>query len=230
LKAGAIIFGMIVAARAIVGIGLGLEGGTSPVYVAESVARKHCGNLISLYQFNTALGEVFGYVVAATFIDVRPSIWRHMLGLSLVFDTIMLIGMLFMPESPLPHAQGQIPQIVQGLEAHPRLHYGGDQRGILHHAPRCRRRIKNETQYPALRLAGLLHRTARAPLHRLSQHHGLPGPIHGTNAITYYMTTLMPQQGFSSRDSAFMSLVGGGSLLLHTILAIFCMERFGRRF
>ena len=38
LEAGAINFGMIVAGRVILGLGVGLEGGTVPVYVAESVA------------------------------------------------------------------------------------------------------------------------------------------------------------------------------------------------
>lgn len=46
----------------------------------------------------------------------------------------------------------------------------------------------------------------------------------------YYMATLMNQIGFSQKESVFMSLVGGGSLLLGTIPAIFYMERFGRRF
>lgn len=100
LEAGAINFGMIVAARVILGLGVGLEGGTVPVYVAESVARKYRGNLVSLYQFNIALGEVFGYVVAAIFVNVKSGSWRYMLGSSLVFSTIMLMGMIFMPESP----------------------------------------------------------------------------------------------------------------------------------
>ena len=71
LEAGAINFGMIVSGRVILGLGVGLEGGTVPVYVAESVARKYRGNLVSLYQFNIALGEVFGYVVAAIFVNVK---------------------------------------------------------------------------------------------------------------------------------------------------------------
>lgn len=100
LEAGAINFGMIVAGRVILGLGVGLEGGTVPVYVAESVARKYRGNLVSLYQFNIALGEVFGYVVAAIFVNVKSGSWRYMLGSSLVFSTIMLVGMFWMPESP----------------------------------------------------------------------------------------------------------------------------------
>lgn len=100
LEAGAINFGMIVAARVILGIGLGLEGGTVPVYVAESVEKKYRGNLVSLYQLMIAFGEVIGYAVAAIFVNVESGSWRYMLGSSLIFSTIMLVGMLFMPESP----------------------------------------------------------------------------------------------------------------------------------
>lgn len=114
---------MMVAARVILGLGVGLEGGTVPVYVAETVERRIRGNLVSLYQFNIALGEVLGYAVAAMFLKV-PGNWRYILGSSLVFSTAMFCGyvltspkcslqslgrvadvetncsMLFMPESP----------------------------------------------------------------------------------------------------------------------------------
>lgn len=47
--------------------------------------------MVSLYQFNIALGEVLGYAVAAMFLHV-PGNWRYILGSSLVFSTIMGIG------------------------------------------------------------------------------------------------------------------------------------------
>lgn len=65
--------------------------GTVPVYVAETVERRLRGNLVSAYQFNIALGEVFGYVVAAIFLNVEGN-WRYILGSSVVFSTIMGAG------------------------------------------------------------------------------------------------------------------------------------------
>jgi MFS family permease len=56
------------------------------------------------------------------------------------------------------------------------------------------------------------------------------GQFTGVNAIMYYMATLMQQIGFDSEQSVFMSLVGGGSLLLGTIPACFWMDVRGRRF
>lgn len=46
----------------------------------------------------------------------------------------------------------------------------------------------------------------------------------------YYMSVLMNQIGFDAAQANYMSLVGGGSLLLGTIPAIFLMETCGRRF
>jgi MFS family permease len=47
-----------------------------------------------------ALGEVLGYVVAAIFVNVPSGSWRYMLGSSLIFSTVMFVGIMFMPESP----------------------------------------------------------------------------------------------------------------------------------
>jgi MFS family permease len=97
---GAVSYGMMIPGRLVLGFGLGLDYGTVPVYVAECVARKYMGNLMSFYQFNIALVEVFGYVDAAIFVNVRSANQRFMLGSPLAFSTIMLAGMLFMQENP----------------------------------------------------------------------------------------------------------------------------------
>lgn len=56
------------------------------------------------------------------------------------------------------------------------------------------------------------------------------GQFTGCNAILYYMSVLMNQVGFDKYQSNYMSLVGGGALLVGTVPAVFYMERFGRRF
>ncbi|KAL9128267.1 MAG: hypothetical protein Q9217_003029 [Psora testacea] len=90
LEAGAINFDMMVAGRVILGLGVGLEGGTVPVYVVESVASKYRGNLVSHYEFNIALGEVFDYIVAAIFVNVRSgkiprafAVWKRIRDIEL---------------------------------------------------------------------------------------------------------------------------------------------------
>ncbi|KAL2059225.1 hypothetical protein ABVK25_000517 [Lepraria finkii] len=232
LEAGAINFGMIVTGRVILGLGVGLEGGTVPVYVAESVARKYRGNLVSLYQFNIALGEVFGYVVAAIFVNVKSGSWRYMLGSSLVFSTIMLVGMFFMPESPrfLMHKGRTLEAFnvwkrIRGTE----LPENREEFFIMKHAVTAESENKNSRSGSFAWLDFFTVPRARRSIIYANIMIFL-GQFTGINAIMYYMATLMNQVGFDSKQSVFMSLVGGGSLLLGTIPAIFYMERFGRRF
>uniref|UniRef100_A0A8H7N257 Major facilitator superfamily (MFS) profile domain-containing protein n=1 Tax=Bionectria ochroleuca TaxID=29856 RepID=A0A8H7N257_BIOOC len=233
LEAGSINFGMIVSSRVILGLGVGLEGGTVPVYVAETVEHKIRGNLVSLYQFNIALGEVLGYAVAAMFLRV-PGNWRYILGSSLVFSTIMFFGMLFLPESPrflmhkkkrleafkvwkrirdlsLPEAREEFYMMaVSNNQEETQVQEGAKNRRFpwmdFFTVPRARRAIV----YANIMI--------------------LLGQLTGVNAIMYYMSVLMNQIGFDEEKANYMSLVGGGSLLLGTIPAIFLMERFGRRF
>ncbi|ATY58882.1 plastidic glucose transporter 4 [Cordyceps militaris] len=52
----------------------------------------------------------------------------------------------------------------------------------------------------------------------------------GVNAIIYYISILINMISFNDDDANYISLVGGGSLLLGTIPAIFLIETYRRRF
>ncbi|TPX08055.1 uncharacterized protein E0L32_010255 [Thyridium curvatum] len=233
LEAGSINYGMIVAARVILGLGVGLEGGTVPVYVAETVDRKVRGNLVSLYQFNIALGEVLGYAVAAMFLHV-PGNWRYILGSSVVFSIVMFAGMLFLPESPrfLMHkgdALGayRVWKRIRGVDTRDaREEFFIMKVSVLHEQQVVAEGAVNR-RYPWLDFF-TVPRARRALVYANTMI--LLGQLTGVNAIMYYMSVLMKQIGFDDERANYMSLVGGGSLLIGTIPAIFLMERFGRRF
>ncbi|KAK4942874.1 fructose symporter [Elasticomyces elasticus] len=232
LEAGAINFGMIVGARVILGMGLGLEGGTVPVYVAESVEKKYRGNLVSLYQFMIAFGEVVGYVVAAIFVNVHSGSWRYMLGSSLVFSTIMLVGMIFMPESPrmLMH-KGKTLEAFAVWKRIRGLAKPEDRKEffIMHHALDSEVHEGDTKRKRFVWLDFFTNPRARRSIVYANIMIAL-GQLTGINAIMYYMSTLMSQIGFDRKQSVFMSLVGGGALLLGTIPGVLYMEKFGRRF
>ncbi|KAI0015384.1 sugar transporter-domain-containing protein [Xylariomycetidae sp. FL0641] len=233
LEAGSINYGMIVAARVVLGIGVGLEGGTVPVYVAETVERKVRGNLVSLYQFNIALGEVLGYAVAAMFVTV-PGNWRYILGSSLVFSTIMFAGMLYLPESPrfLMH-QGKT---LEAFKVWKRIRditteEAKEEFFVMKVSVLDEQRVTTEgsrnKRFPWMDFF-TVPRARRALIYANIMI--LLGQLTGVNAIMYYMSVLMSQIGFNDLESTYMSLVGGGALLIGTIPACFLMERFGRRF
>ena len=224
---------MIIAARVILGMGVGLEGGTVPVYVAESVERRIRGNLVSLYQFNIALGEVLGYAVAAMFVRVEGN-WRYILGSSLVFSTIMFLGMLFLPESPrfLMHKGKTLEAFkvwkrIRGTQlAEAREEFFVMKVGVLDEQQVCAEGSTNK-RMPWLDFF-TVPRARRALVYANIMI--LLGQLTGVNAVMYYMSVLMKQIGFDDEKANYMSLVGGGSLLLGTIPACLYMEKFGRRF
>ncbi|KEY76957.1 MFS sugar transporter [Aspergillus fumigatus] len=230
LEAGAIKFGMMFGGRFVLGMGVGLEGGTVPVYVAESVPGKIRGNLVSLYQLNIAFGEVLGYAVAAMFFGVAGD-WRYILGSSLVFSTILLVGMLFMPESPryLMHKGRPVEAYgvwkrIRGFDSYEsKEEFLGMRQAVA---------AENEEQANTKKWAWLDFftngRARRAMIYANIM--VFLGQFTGVNAVMYYMGVLMTKIGFDDRTSVYMSLVGGGSLLIGTIPAVLYMERFGRRY
>lgn len=225
--------GMIVAARVILGAGVGLEGGTVPVYVAETVERRMRGNLVSLYQLNIALGEVLGYAVAAMFLRV-PGNWRYILGSSLVFSTIMFIGMLFLPESPrfLMHKGKTLEAYkvwkrIRGIENPEAREEFFVMKVSVQHEQTVVAESATNKRFPWMDFF-TVPRARRALIYANVMI--LLGQLTGVNAIMYYMSTLMNQIGFNDEQANYMSLVGGGSLLIGTIPAVFLMEKFGRRF
>ena len=230
LEAGAINFGIMFAGRFILGTGVGLEGGTVPIYVAESVPGNIRGNLVSLYQFNIALGEVLGFVVAAIFVGVRGN-WRYMLGSSLVFSTILLVAMIFLPESPryLMHKDKELEAYevwkkIRGFSTlESKVEFLGMKRSVV---------TENMEQHKSRRYAWLdfftKPRARRAIIYANIM--VFLGQFTGVNAVMYYMSVLMSNIGFRDKDSVFMSLVGGGALMLGTIPAVLYMEKFGRRY
>lgn len=230
LEAGAIDFGMMFAGRFILGAGVGIEGGTVPIYVAESISSKYRGNLVSLYQLNIALGEILGYAVAAIFIGVDGN-WRYILGSSLVFSTIMFIGMLFLPESPRylmlkgrTHEAYIVWKKIRGFDTYEsKAEFLGMRETVG---------IENEEQSQNRRFAWLDFFTNPRARRALVYANIMVflGQFTGVNAVMYYMSVLIEAIGFSAKNAVFMSLVGGGALMLGTIPAVLYMERFGRRY
>ncbi|KAK6458422.1 uncharacterized protein RJT20DRAFT_31797 [Scheffersomyces xylosifermentans] len=230
LSAGARTHEMMFAGRFILGIGVGIEGGCVGIYIAESVPANVRGNLVSMYQFNIALGEVLGFAVAAMFYDVVGG-WRYMVGSSLLFSTLLFIGLFFLPESPryLMHKG----KVGESFNVWKRLRDMSDPTSRLEFlemkqvATMEEEQRRQESRFQAWMDLFTVPRNRRALIYAVIM--VSLGQLTGVNAVMYYMSTLMAKIGFSTKNSVFMSLVGGGSLLLGTIPAILWMDRFGRR-
>ncbi|KAJ0269457.1 hypothetical protein Brms1b_012154 [Colletotrichum noveboracense] len=227
LCAGAMNFGMIVSARVILGMGVGLEGGTVPVYVAETAERRIRGNVVSLYQLNIALGEVLGYAVAAMFLHVKGN-WRFILGSSLLFSSIMWAeSPRFLMHKGKTLEAYKVWKRIRGTSTpEAREEFFIMKVSVLDEQRVVSEGAKNK-RFPWMDFF-TVPRARRALIYANIMI--LLGQLTGVNAIMYYMSILMQQIGFNDEKATYMSLVGGGSLLIGTIPAVMYMEKFGRRF
>lgn len=228
LQAAAQNFGVMIAGRVVLGIALGLLSGTVPAYVSENCAVKWRGGLVSLYQVMVAFGVMCGYVIAAIF-NSLPGNWRYVLGSSLLFSTILLVGMLTLPESTRwlmrrgrkldsfhtwKHARG-----FETIEE--RREFFIMERTLLYEQEMSQKRwvALDLITRPRCRRAVLIAVTFSLLCQQMS----------GVNSIEYYQASLVEQAGLSDQNAVYTSLVGGGVMFLSTIPAIYLMDRLGRR-
>lgn len=88
----------LIMGRIILGIAIGVGSFTAPLYLAEIAPKRIRGMLVSLNQLAITIGIVFSYLINYYFSVTGQ--WPWMLGLGVVPAIILLLGTIFLPESP----------------------------------------------------------------------------------------------------------------------------------
>ena len=97
---------VLIGARFILGIAVGIASFTAPLYLSEVAPQSVRGSLISMYQLMITIGIVIAFLsntflaTYATIGGVTGGHWRIMLGVIAIPAAIMFIGVYFLPESP----------------------------------------------------------------------------------------------------------------------------------
>jgi SP family galactose:H+ symporter-like MFS transporter len=96
----------LIAARFLLGIGVGVASFTAPLYLSEISPQSVRGSMISMYQLMITIGILLAFVgdtwlaTYATFDGTTGGHWRIMLGIIAIPAAIMFAGVFFLPESP----------------------------------------------------------------------------------------------------------------------------------
>ncbi|GJQ15471.1 hypothetical protein GpartN1_g7262.t1 [Galdieria partita] len=220
-------FGTMLAGRMVIGVALGLEGGTVPMYIAECASKKKRGSLISIYQFMLQVGILLGYVVDAMFVNVAGN-WRFMLGSSLFFSTLLGLGTVVLPESPRWLVLTDRVNTAYAMWTKTKDLSQLDERKEFFE---MKRKVLREHEESKKRMVWLdlfrVRRNFRAVF--LGVMLMVIQEFSGINAISYYMGTLLHRSGFSSLDSVYWSMLPGFCGILGTLPPVLLMDRLGRR-
>ena len=229
-------FGAFLVARFFGGIGIGIASGLSPTYIAEVSPSAIRGKLVSLNQMTIVIGilaaQVVNWQIAApipadyTPADIAASwngqmAWRWMFWAAAFPATVFLILSFFIPESPRWQA-------MKGLDAAARRTL--EKIGGAEYATDELRQI-SETRASDARQGGL-----RVLFSKPYQKVLLLGVVIavfqqwcGTNVIFNYAQEIFQSAGYSIGDVLFNIVVTGIANVVFTIVAIFTVDRLGRR-
>ena len=207
--------------RIIGGLAIGASIITAPVYVAEVAPPQYRGRLVGLNQFTIVLGISVAYFSNYFLLDIGENNWRWMLGVEAVPAALYFLLLLRVPESPRwlvmqgreVTAREVIERLVDRAQASSLLQ---DIQASLAGSP-------GQARYRELFTGRLARVTAIAIVLGLCQQ------MSGVNAVFSYAPMIFEQAGAATSAAFISAAVVGVVNLLATVIAIWSMDRFGRR-
>jgi MFS transporter, SP family, galactose:H+ symporter len=204
--------------RVIVGIAIGIASFTAPLYISEISPANVRGTLVSLNQLMITIGIVCSYLADYALAGGRE--WRWMFGVAAIPALIMLIGLLFVPESPRWFMRQGLRDIARTVLT--KIRSGADVNTELTEIESSLNQQKGswrELLSPALRPA-LIIGIGLAAFQQFT----------GINTVIYYAPTIFQLAGMQSKSVAILATAGVGVVnVLMTVVALWLLDRAGRR-
>lgn len=227
----------LIAFRLIGGLGIGVASMVSPLYITEFAPARLRGRMVALYQLAITIGILCAYFSNAWLLDYsqgaagglqkdslwswifQEHVWRSMLGVCVIPAVIFIICLLLIPESPRwLYMQGQV------ARASKLLHKVNDPATAdLELAA-----IGNSQQTEKVGMGALLR-----PVYKRALLIGLLLPflsqLSGINAVIYYGPRILDEAGFTLGGAFGGQVTIGIVNVLFTFVAIFTVDKWGRR-
>ena len=222
LSAAATAIWMLLVARLLLGVAIGVASMLTPLYLSEMSPAGKRGAIVSLNQFCITLGILASYLIDYAFSDVAGS-WRWMLGLGAVPGIMLGTGMAALPESPRWLAgQGRMDEaaaVLRTMRSDTEVEAELD--GLRHDLHQERNEISLAALFSAPK--------ARIPL-IVGIGLAVFQQITGINTVIYYAPTIFQEAGLASNSAAILATVGVGIVnVLMTVVALLLMDHAGRR-
>ncbi|KAG2130874.1 general substrate transporter [Suillus clintonianus] len=238
-------YAQLVVARIVTGIGNGLNTSTVPSYHAELSSAAKRGALILIEGSLITFGIMISYWIdfGLFWASASSAQWRVPIALQIVLALVMVFGIGFLPESPRwlvkQNRNAEAMAVISALE-----NKSPDDAEVQRTYHAIREAVAIE-DFGTPRGFGDKHATQnlkRSPLRKLlvggrSQHFRRASlgvinqcfqQITGINLITY-LTILFQRLGLSDVTSRLIAAANGTEYFLASLIAIFIIDRIGRR-
>ncbi|WP_394746932.1 sugar porter family MFS transporter [Spongiimicrobium salis] len=209
-------------ARIIGGIGIGGAILIAPIYIAEIAPPKLRGSLVSFNQLNIVIGISVAYFSNYFLINMEGESWRWMLGVEVIPAIIYFFALFTVPRSP----RWLIRKLnkIKGAR-HVLTKIGGEAYAEITIAEIQGAAEKKEAKG---KLADIFKKKY-ATIMIIALGVAFFQQITGINAIFYYAPTIFEQAGGNTDSSFLQAIVVGLTNLVFTLVAIWLIDKLGRR-
>lgn len=216
---------MLVIARFVLGVAIGMAAVAAPLYIAECAPLESRGAMVSTYQLAITVGILASYLAGVAIHDeAATGMWRIMFGLGIVPGVLFLVGLALLPESPRWLVRRQRPADANASLVRLRKP-GADVDGEVAEMVRS---VKAEFNLPVG--YGALLEPAVRPALIVGVGLFFLQQLSGINAVIYYAPDIFAHAGFDSTKTQMLATIGVGVVnVATTVVAMFLIDRLGRR-
>lgn len=216
--------------RLVTGFGNGMNTSTVPTWQSECCKANKRGQLVMIEGAMITCGITISYWIdyGLLFADPNEVAWRFPLAFQIFFALIILSFVMFLPESPrwlvLKGREDEAREVLGALvgdRSDPsfiQTEFVAIKATVLEMASGSFRDMFTFTEDRHF------HRTVLAYVNQMFQQ------ISGINLITYYIPVVLENQlGMNLQNSRLISACNGTEYFLASWIAVFTVEKFGRR-
>jgi MFS family permease len=209
-------------ARIIGGIGIGGAILIAPIYIAEIAPPKLRGSLVSFNQLNIVIGISVAYFSNYFLVNIEGESWRWMLGVEAIPAAVYFLALFAVPKSP----RWLIQKLDKEDQAQKTLTKIGGEEYAKATVSEIRRGLAKKESKGKL---SDIFKSKYATIMIIAFGIAFFQQITGINAVFYYAPTIFEQAGGSTDSSFLQAIVVGLTNLVFTLVAIWLIDRLGRK-
>ncbi len=210
---------MLIFARFLLGLAIGIASFTAPLYLAEVAPENIRGSMISLYQLMITAGILIAFLSNTAFSYYEA--WRWMLGIIAIPGVLFLIGVFALPDSPrwliMAGRKQEAIQVLHKLR--------GDEKVIQQEVQEIEEQLKVPQKGWSL--------FKENPNFRRSVGLGVLLQVvqqfTGMNVVMYYAPRIFEGMGYDTAAQMWFTAAVGLTNVLATFIAIFLVDKWGRK-
>ncbi|GBQ71900.1 sugar-proton symporter [Ameyamaea chiangmaiensis NBRC 103196] len=210
---------MLIGARVVLGLAIGIATFTAPLYISEVSDHARRGSLISTYQLMITIGILVAFVSDALFSYYEA--WRWMLGVVAFPGLVFLVGVMFLPDSPrwliMRGRHEEAHKVLTSLRGDERLAHL-ETRDIVEQLQERQQGFTLFRNNPNFRRSVFLG----IALQVVQQFTGM-------NVVMYYAPRIFEATGFGQGAQMWGTAIVGLVNVLSTFIAIGYVDKWGRR-